>query len=438
MGVGRELGDEVQHGAVPLDPQGQPRSVRLAAKGRGQVAGAADRPAGRLAHEVARFQAGGRGDAVFRHLLDAYAAIGLAQADAQPGSLRGRPGVLGGDPENGVRHRGSVLEEKLGAVAPGRPGDEDGSAAQPEVGQLMGDAEAVFRMAASDDGDDQGPAGAGMAGGDGLGHGAIPGELRLDETPEGRIVGGCRAGRRRGPVVAEDAGEGGDVGRAGRSRRAKPFAGVRRNGIPAILADPGHQRPLDVERHHRDAVHAREIEQRHIERRREAPHLVPLRLLEEGAFVDLAGDPAVEDRLQAPGKGLEAQDHVRGPAVQGRQGVQLPAMIFDAGVGFAQHHGGPPGQGVEEGGKGHRPAGGGRQPAAGRRRAGRVRRGVAAGPGAGGAGAQQADEGKQVGSHGAPNMATARRSGKGRRAVVPWLPAVLQGLILTFFCCPNG
>ena len=64
--------------------------------------------------------------------------------------------------------------------------------------------------------------------------------------------------------------------RAGRFRLSHAFAQLRRHRVRAFAGYPSHQLTLDVEREHRQPMHAREVEQRQVERRIEAPHFGPL------------------------------------------------------------------------------------------------------------------------------------------------------------------
>ena len=123
-----------------------------------------------------------------------------------------------------------------------------------------------------------------------------------------------------------------------RRRPADAFALRCRHRVPAFLRDGPGELLVDVERHHRDAVDARELEQRQIELGRQFPDRVPLRLLEQLPDGEIAGDPAIEHRLRAAREHLEADDHVRPLRVQRRQHLQLPAVIVVLVVLLAEQH----------------------------------------------------------------------------------------------------
>jgi len=210
-------------------------------------------------------------------------------------------------------------------------------------------------MPGADNADDQRRLGPAAGLGDGLGHGAVPGELRLDEPAERRVLlgGGDLVvgdlGHRRGHVdVAgadalldgEHTGERIPVGLGRRRRIAEPGALVGRNRGPAVASDPRDHRPVDVERHHRQPVLAGEVEQRQIEAWLEPPDLGPRGFGEELLHRQLAPHPAVEGQLHTPRKHLEADDHVGLAGVQGGQRVELPAVVLGGIVALAQQNDG--------------------------------------------------------------------------------------------------
>ncbi len=158
-----------------------------------------------------------------------------------------------------------------------------------------------------------------------FGHGAVPVQLRLDEVAEAAAVTTALAMR----VFAVDTEQEVAVGRAGRRRATNPFAFARRHGIPALVADRPCQARIDVEREHRQTVDAHELEKRQVERSREIPDLLPAGLHQQCRRAELAGHPAIEHRLHAARKHLEADDHLRTQRVQPGEYLQLPAvMIF--------------------------------------------------------------------------------------------------------------
>jgi hypothetical protein len=66
-----------------------------------------------------------------------------------------------------------------------------------------------------------------------------------------------------------------------------------------------------------------------------APDLVPADLLEERVRLQLAPGPAVQDRLNAAGKGLEPEHDVLPPAEQGGERGELPAVVLGVVVRLA-------------------------------------------------------------------------------------------------------
>src|SRR4029077_3912721 len=127
-----------------------------------------------------------------------------------------------------------------------------------------------------------------------LRHGAVPGQLSLDETFEfgllhrfldRRLVGlrharPLRAGkgigtRRYGLLDEIDVRKLTLVGRTGWSRVGKTFALRRRHALPPLLAYSRDKLLLDVQRDHWNAVEAGELKQRHVEGRIVSPDLPP-------------------------------------------------------------------------------------------------------------------------------------------------------------------
>ena len=119
---------------------------------------------------------------------------------------------------------------------------------------------------------------------------------------------------------------------------AHAFALGFRDGVPAFLRDGPGELLVDVQRHHRDAVDAGELEQRQVELGRQLPDRVPLRLLEQLLDGELAATQLVQHRLRAAREHLEADHHVGPLRVQRRQHLQLPAVIVVLVVLFAEQH----------------------------------------------------------------------------------------------------
>ena len=139
-------------------------------------------------------------------------------------------------------------------------------------------------------------------------------------------------------VPLEPCEQAGAVGLGGRRGIADAFAlGARRGGEP-LRGDAAVRRPIDVERQHRQAMHAGEMEQRQVEFAREAPDSRPVDLAEEGGLVEFALRPAVENGLDPPREHLEAEDHIGSPAEQPRDRVKLPAMVLRLDVQLAEQH----------------------------------------------------------------------------------------------------
>ena len=105
-----------------------------------------------------------------------------------------------------------------------------------------------------------------------------------------------------------------------------------------MCCNPTVRRPIDIERQHRQAMHAGEMEQRQVELVGEAPDLRPIDLAQEGGFVQFALGPAVEHRLDAPREHLEAEDHVGSVAEQRRDRVELPTMVLRLVVRLPEQH----------------------------------------------------------------------------------------------------
>src|SRR5262249_7907034 len=118
----------------------------------------------------------------------------------------------------------------------------------------------------------------------------------------------------------------------------KTFALRSRNPLPPLLAHARYELLLDVEGNHRDAVEASKLEQWHVERRIIAPDLSPFGRLQESLIGQLAVDPIAQNRLQATGKGFEANDNISATAMQRCERMQLPAMVIRIGMGFSQQH----------------------------------------------------------------------------------------------------
>ena len=128
------------------------------------------------------------------------------------------------------------------------------------------------------------------------------------------------------------------VGLDRRRRAADAFPLGFRHRVPALLADRPAELALDVQRQHRDAVDARELEQRQVELGRHVPVALPFRLVEELGHRQLARHPAVEHRLHAAREHLEADHHVRPPRVQRGQRLQLPAVVVHLVVYLTEQH----------------------------------------------------------------------------------------------------
>ena len=122
-------------------------------------------------------------------------------------------------------------------------------------------------------------------------------------------------------------GEAGAIAGACRRRGADAFAIGLRDPGPAVPAHQVDQAIRYVQRHHRDVMVSREAEDRQIERRIEAPDLLPVGLGQKFGLGQLATDPAVQHRLVRSRKHLEAEHECRigrGEALDRRQ---LPAMV---------------------------------------------------------------------------------------------------------------
>ena len=174
----------------------------------------------------------------------------------------------------------------------------------------------------------------------GLRHRPVPCRLRLDESRKGgvgaqdlRIVLAMDR-----PMLAIDLEQEIPVGaRCGRGP-ADPFTLGLGHGVPALFGDGLGQFLVDVERDHRDPVDPRELEERQIELGRQLPDGVPLGLLEQLPHREIARHPAVQHRLRAAWKHLEADHHVGALCVQRRQHLQLPTVIIVLVVLLAQQH----------------------------------------------------------------------------------------------------
>jgi hypothetical protein len=160
---------------------------------------------------------------------------------------------------------------------------------------------------------------------------AVPRELCLDESPPARLVVRLAAA-----VCGHRLRQEGFVGRARGRRVRDALAFPHGHRGPALASDACHQRAIDVQRLHRNAVQASELEERQIQRRGEAPHARPVGLPEERALVELAGDPPVEDRLGAAREHLEAEHHGRVLGGERGNGLELPAMVVGPIVVLAE------------------------------------------------------------------------------------------------------
>ncbi len=400
-----------------------------------QVAYRADRPPGGIGDDVARPQAGGGSHATVDDPVDKYALLRLGEHDAKlraprHGRLFAWSRVLRRDDEDRFGDSGARCGVQFRAVTVRGPGHQRGRIIDSQSGELVRYAIAVFDMAASENSDDDVIRMFRTRRGQGFGHGAIPGHLRLDETPEGGVVRikGCFF-RLVIPVpgtvvLGVDLGQGRDVTVGWRKWVAQtlPFRG--RNGRPSLLSDPLNQLALDIERNHGDAVHPREIEQGLIQRRRKAPDLLPFALFEELAARQVTGDPAVEHRLEAPWEGFETDDKFRGPPMQRGQNMELPRVVFGARMALAEQHDRPPHpllhQGLELLGLpriGIDPTPGIGAGVAERRRA-RIDQGT---------GTEHSDQRQETGFHHLPNMAIRNRWERGKLGGPAGMAAAAKG-----------
>ena len=170
-----------------------------------------------------------------------------------------------------------------------------------------------------------------------LRHRPVPDELGLHEVAEFRI-GARRGGALLLRVLCIRFEQACQIGCARRRRFGHAFALVRRHRRESFRAYRAGETVLDVERHHGNAVQARELEQRQIKGGIVSPHLRPVRCLEKLRLAQFAGDPAVQRGLYPARKHLEAEHEFR---VQGRErshGLQLPAMVVGVVVRFAEQH----------------------------------------------------------------------------------------------------
>src|ERR1700719_999386 len=194
----------------------------------------------------------------------------------------------------------------------------------------MGNPVALRHMPASQNSYDGRVGELALGAGQRLRHGAVPGQLSLDEAFEfgllhcfrqrclvglwrarpltaGQAIGGVR---RHCPLHGIDTSQLTLIGRTGWSGVGKTFALRDRNTLPSLWADLRDKLPLDVQRYHRNAVETSELEQRHVESRIVAPHLSPLGRLQESLIRQLALDPIVQDSLQAARKCFETDDKI--------------------------------------------------------------------------------------------------------------------------------
>ena len=133
------------------------------------------------------------------------------------------------------------------------------------------------------------------------------------------------------------------VGLARRRRIGDAVTILRGNSVPAFPTDPCDQGAVDVERDHRHPVLACEVEKRQVEVRVEAPDLRPVHLAKERFGGQFACHPSVENRLNPARKHLETEDHVGPAAMQGGDGMQLPAVMASIVMALAEQHDRAPG-----------------------------------------------------------------------------------------------
>jgi hypothetical protein len=212
----------------------------------------------------------------------------------------------------------------------------------------------VLEVTPTHDPDDESVGVRGMSLHQGLRHGPVPRQLRLDEAPErlaledlgtvGRSVGGLLgvrltripAGLLEDRLRQVDLRKTASIGLRGGCGVGDPFPLLFGNRAPALLGHAGDQLPVDVQCHHRQPVLAGEVEQRQVEIRVVAPDLCPARRLEEGGLRELTRDPGVQVRLHAAREHLEADHEVGLVGVQTGECVKLPAMLLGLGMGFTE------------------------------------------------------------------------------------------------------
>ncbi|MFO1359245.1 MAG: hypothetical protein U1F75_11660 [Plasticicumulans sp.] len=290
--------------------------------------------AGDAADQVTGLQAGGIGEAAIEHPLDAHAgAGGGGEHDAE--HQRRRPGcAVAGEAEQRIGRAG--LQAGAGLRADGQQLHDP---VDPERVELVGHAEAIAHVAGTEQRDQQrGVAVTACARGQGFGHRAIPQQLAIDEAQEGGFVGFIAA---RAGVLAPGFAQPFEIRRRRPGRIADPFARRRRDRGPALAADALEQRALDVQRQQRHTVHAREVQDRQVlvAGGVEAPDLVPVDGAQElGLTVETAGHPAIQHRLHPPRQHLQPDHELRAQRVQAGDDLQLPTVLFDAVVVFAEQH----------------------------------------------------------------------------------------------------
>src|SRR5258708_39932181 len=174
----------------------------------------------------------------------------------------------------------------------------------------MRNAVALGDVPASQNSDDRRAGELALGAGQRFRHGAVPGQLSLDETLEfglrygfryrclvglrraRPLRGGKRIGAGRQCLLEEvNASKLSLIGRTGWSGVRQAFALRDRNTLPPLLAHLRYKLPLDVEGSHWNAVEASELEQWHVESRIVGPNLSPFGCLPERLIVQPALHP---------------------------------------------------------------------------------------------------------------------------------------------------
>jgi tRNA pseudouridine13 synthase len=168
--------------------------------------------------------------------------------------------------------------------------------------------------------------GGGQGAGDRIGHGFVPEELRLVEAIEG---GGG------GVVGAEGRFELGAVRRRAGDHLGERGALVGGQGVDAQVCEFIGDFAGGVERQGAQLVGAAEGEEGAVERKGEAPGVLPIDRGEEGGLVGAAGEVVVEGGLEAGGEHLEREGERGVEAVEPLEELELEGVVVRVVVAFA-------------------------------------------------------------------------------------------------------